>query len=70
MPSKNITTETGFPEIFIDAIYRYTENNPGYIMPMHDIYALYDIATHHFERNMEQMLDNIKQEKKSKKVKK
>ena len=55
------------PETLIDAMYKYIKKNPKYIMPIHDIYALYDIATLQFERNMKNVVREMKKQSKTKK---
>lgn len=70
MPTKKITideSDTRIPETLIGAMYKYIKKNPKYIMPIHDIYALYDIATLQFERNMKNVVREMKKQSKTKK---
>ena len=51
----------------IEAMYEFIRKNPKYIMPIHDIYALYDIATVEFGRTMGFMAKQLKKQSKDKK---
>lgn len=46
----------------IDAMYDFIRKNPKYVMPIHDIYALYDIATVEFSRTMGFMAKALKKQ--------
>ena len=70
MPAKRPqidASDARIPETLIDAMYKYIKKNPKYIMPIHDIFALYDIATLQFERNMKNVVREMKKESKIKK---
>lgn len=69
MPIKKPATQTDtkIPETLIEAMYKFIENNPKYVMPIHDIYALYDIATMQFSRTIENFVKELKKQNKSKK---
>jgi len=64
------TDDPRIPEQLIDAMYKFIKNNTKYIMPIHDIYALYDIATIQFGQNMNRMIKELKKDKKLKVAKK
>lgn len=46
----------------IDAMYEFIRKNPKYVMPIHDIYALYDIATVEFSRTMGFLAKTLKKQ--------
>lgn len=49
----------------IEAMYEFIRKHPKYVMPIHDIYALYDIATVEFSRTMGFMAKTLKKLDKS-----
>ena len=63
MPTKQALVGK-MPEVFIEEIYKFIKKNPRYTMPIHDIYALYDIATVLFGRTMENMMRELKKQQK------
>ena len=70
MPTTKKTVKNAdkkIPETLIEAMYKFIKNNPKYIMPIHNIYALYDIATRQFSRVMENFIKELKKQKKTKK---
>ena len=75
MPTKKTTkpvakinaSDPKIPESLIDAMYKFIKKNPKYVMPINDIYALYDIATTQFGRSMERMIKELKKQQKLKK---
>ena len=63
MPTKRPENDATLATM-IDAMYEFIKHNPKYIMPIHDIYALYDIATIQFGGNMENAIKELKKQKK------
>ena len=59
MPTKRPEQDETLATI-IESMYDFIRKNPKYIMPIHDIYALYDIATVEFSRTMGFMAKKLK----------
>ena len=66
MPQKRPAADDTLATI-IDEMYDFIRENPKYIIPIHDIYALYDIATLEFSRTMGFMAKKLKKLDKDKK---
>ena len=59
MPAKRPAADETLATL-IESMYEFIRKNPKYIMQIHDIYALYDIATVEFSRTMGFMAKTLK----------